>query len=171
MLTRVLTSSDVEAYRVLRLEALTLEPMAFLSSAQDFEKETLESVAVRLQSEPFGKFMVGAFVNQQLVGMVGFLSEVREKIKHKGTIIAVYVTPPHRGKGIAKRLMLEAIRRVKTYPDIKQLNLGVNAAQEAAKKLYDSLGFTVYGLEKHALNVGRHYLDEEHRVLFLTDNT
>ena len=61
MVTRVLTPKDLEAFREIRLEALTLEPTAFASSAEDFEKESLESIAKRLNAEEFGNFTLGAF--------------------------------------------------------------------------------------------------------------
>jgi ribosomal protein S18 acetylase RimI-like enzyme len=167
MILRFLTPSDVEVFRVLRLEALTLEPAAYLTSAHEFEKETLESIALRLQAEGQGKFTLGAFVEEKLVGMVGFVPETRDKIKHKGNIFGVYVSPSYRSQGIAKRLMLEAIKRAKTYPDIKQINLAVTVTQTSAQKLYDALGFEVYGLEKQALKINGQFFYEEHRVLFL----
>jgi hypothetical protein len=43
----------------------------------------------------------------------------------------------------------------------------VAVPQEAARRLYNALGFEVYGYEKHALKVGTTYVDEEHRVLWL----
>jgi ribosomal protein S18 acetylase RimI-like enzyme len=167
MVTRVLTPQDVAAYRTLRLEALTLEPTAFASSAEDFAKESLESVAKRLQVQDFGNFTLGAFEGEQLVGIATFFVEPRLKTEHKGHIFGMYVTPSARGKGVAKALLQTLIERVKTYPNIKKLNLSVMTTQGEAKKLYASLGFEVYGFERNALKLGDTYIDAEDMVLFL----
>jgi ribosomal protein S18 acetylase RimI-like enzyme len=167
MVTRVLTPRDVATYRTLRLEALTLEPTAFASSAEDFEKESLESIAKRLLAEEFGNFTLGAFDNGQLVGISTFFVEPRIKTEHKGHVFGMYVTPEVRGKGVAKVLLQTLIERVKTYPTIKKLNLSVMTTQQEAKRLYVSLGFEVYGLERKALKLGDAYFDAEDMVLFL----
>ena len=167
MTIRVLTPRDVEIYRVLRLEALTLEPAAFASSAEDFEKESFESIAKRLQVEDFGNFTLGAFDGEQLVGIATFFVEPRIKTEHKGHVFGMYITPEARGKGVAKLLLQTLIERVKTYPKVKKLNLSVMRTQQAAKKLYTSLGFEVYGVERIALKLGEDYIDAEDMVLFL----
>jgi ribosomal protein S18 acetylase RimI-like enzyme len=167
MMIRVLTPDDVEQYRALRLEGLILEPTAFASSAEDFEKESLESIAKRLHAELFGNFTLAAFESEQLVGIATFFVEPRLKTGHKGHVFGIYVTPSARGKGIAKVLLQTLIERVKTYPKIKKLNLSVMTTQQAAKKLYTSLGFEVYGFERFALKLGDAYFDSEDMVLFL----
>jgi ribosomal protein S18 acetylase RimI-like enzyme len=167
MTVRVLTPNDVEQYRVLRLEALTLEPAAFASSAEDFGKETPESTAKRLQAVEFGNFTLGAFEGERLIGIATFFVEPRAKTEHKGHVFGMYVTPNARGKGVAKALLQTLIERAKTYPKIKKLNLSVMMTQRVAKKLYTSLGFETYGFERKALKLGEAYIDSEDMVLFL----
>jgi RimJ/RimL family protein N-acetyltransferase len=167
MMTRILTPHDVAAYRALRLEALTLEPTAFGSSAEDFEKESLESITKRMQAQDFGNFTLGAFEGEQLVGIATFFVEPRAKTEHKGHVFGMYVTSSARGKGVAKALLTALIERVKTYPNIRKLNLSVMTTQQAAKRLYTSLGFEVYGLERKALKLNDTYFDSEDMVLFL----
>jgi ribosomal protein S18 acetylase RimI-like enzyme len=93
--------------------------------------------------------------------------EPRVKTEHKGHVFGMYVTPEARGKGVAKALLQTLIERAKTYPKIKKLNLSVMTTQGAAKKLYTSLGFEVYGFERKALKLGEDYIDSEDMVLFL----
>jgi ribosomal protein S18 acetylase RimI-like enzyme len=49
---------------------------------------------------------------------------------------------------------------------VEQVLLAVTTTQEAAAKLYRSLGFESYGCEPRALKIGERYLDEEYLVLF-----
>ena len=79
----------------------------------------------------------------------------------------MYVTPEMRGKGVAKSLMHEAIDKARTLEGIEQIYLTVVSSNVAAKKLYTSLGFEVYGTEKRALKIEQTYLDEDLMVLFL----
>ena len=167
MTIRVLTPDDVDGYRALRLEALKNEPAAFGSSAEDFEKESPESIAKRLQAVAFGNFTLGAFEGEQLVGIATFFIEPRVKIEHKGHVFGMYVTPTARGKGVAKSLLRTLIDRAKTYPKIKKITLSVMVTQHTAKRLYTSLGFEVYGYERTALKLNEEYIDSEDMVLFL----
>jgi len=77
------------------------------------------------------------------------------------------VTAAARGQGVAKAMLTQMLDRVCGYSRLEQVSLSVAVSQEAARRLYSTLGFEVYGYEKHALKVGKSYMDEEHRVLWL----
>ena len=77
----------------------------------------------------------------------------------------MYVAPEMRGEGLARSLMSALISRASVLPDLEQLVLEVVTTNEAAQRLYSSLGFVPYGLERRALRIGNRYLDEE--LLFL----
>ncbi|GIP58481.1 GNAT family N-acetyltransferase [Paenibacillus woosongensis] len=95
--------------------------------------------------------------------MVGFKRGQGMKFKHKGMIWGVYVVPDYRGRGIAKELLQEVLRRGKD----KQINLSVVTANKVAVGLYKILGFERYGTEKNALEyIGRGY-DEEYMTYYL----
>lgn len=49
---------------------------------------------------------------------------------------------------------------------LEQLNLGVVSTNEPAKRLYESMGFKTYGIEKRAIKMNGVYNDDEHMVLF-----
>ena len=162
---RQLTDTDVEIYRVLRLSSLREAPHAFTNSYEEFSQRTLDSIAQQFRSRE--NFTLGAFENDQLVGMVGFYRETALKLRHKGYIVSMYVLLEYRSRGIARALLVEAIDRVKRLPDLKQLLLGVVETQTAAKRLYESLGFIVYGREPDAVKIGDEYFDEEFMLLKL----
>jgi hypothetical protein len=46
----------------------------------------------------------------------------------------------------------------------------VGTTQDAAKQLYRSFGFEVYGTEPRGLKVGSSYVDEDHMILPLARN-
>lgn len=165
MLIRQLTEADVEIYRALRLSGLRESPHAFTNSTEEFSQRTTESIAQQLRG--LENFTLGAFEDDRLVGMVGFYRESALKLRHKGYIVSMYVLPEYRSRGIARALLVEAIARAKRLPDLKQLLLGVVETQTAAKRLYESLGFVVYGREPDAVKIGDEYFAEEFLLLKL----
>lgn len=165
---RILAERDAPEFVRLRLEALTREPHAFGRAPEDPLPWPREGVASHLRAVPEGNFAVGAFADGQMVGQAGFVRAAGPKERHKGSIWGVYVTATARGRGVARAMMTRILDRVRGYPDLEQITLSVSARQEAARRLYSGLGFAVYGYEKRALKVGDTYVDEEHRVLFLS---
>lgn len=160
---RRLLAEDAEIYQTIRLESLKLHPEAFGSS---YEEEMEASVDKYRESLP-KVYTFGAFENGSLIGVVTLFPDGKRKMKHRASIFAMYVAAQARGKGVGKRLVEIAIEQARELGRIEQIHLQVVTSNESAKRLYSSLGFEVYGLEKRALRIGDTYYDEELRVLFL----
>jgi ribosomal protein S18 acetylase RimI-like enzyme len=162
---RLLKPEDVEIYRNIRLKALKDHPEAFSASYEEEIEYPIERFKNRLIEG--NTFTFGAFVHDDLVGVVTLGLEQRNKLIHRANIVGMYVDPQKRRSGIGRRLILEAMRKAKEIDFIEQIYLTVTASNQPAKKLYQTLGFQTYGIDKKALKVGNTYFDDELMVLNL----
>jgi len=159
---RQLTPADAESFRELRLEGLRLNPDAF-GSTYEFEKD---QPLTRYTGWLTSSTVFGAFQNSHLIGTASFTVSSGLKDSHKGLLRAMYVRPAHRRSG-AGRLLVEAI--VQTAREkVERVLLAVVSDNQPALRLYQSLGFRQYGLEKNALKHNGKYSDEILMSLDLT---
>jgi len=164
---RILNKSDAQLYQEVRLSALQINPEAFGSTYEREVNFSLDTVAERLETTN-DKFVLGAFnENNLLVGIVTFMRESNMKTSHKGNVFGMYVAPEGRGQGVGKLLMRKLIDRAKSCEGLEQIKLTVVSDNISAKKLYMSLGFKVYGVERNALKFNGLYCDEDLMVLHM----
>ncbi|SDW23389.1 GNAT family N-acetyltransferase [Paenibacillus sp. CF384] len=161
IVVKTITPDDVEAYWRLRLEALLDSPEAFGATYEASVDTPIESVKARIQASE-DQYVLGAFTESgELVGMVGFRREESVKVKHKGFVWGMYVSPIARQQGVGRLLLQELLNRGRELDGLEQINLMVVTGNERARGLYLSLGFEVYGLERRALKYRGIYYDEE----------
>ena len=82
----------------------------------------------------------------------------------------MYVSPDFREKGIGKSLVQELVIKAKKCDGLEQINLTVISNNNAAKQLYETIGFVTYGKERNALKTGNQYWDDNLMVLQLNSN-
>ena len=167
---RPITHQDATRFFALRARALQEHPEAFAQSHRSHMETPLEAVEERLRStaESPDEFILGLFDGDEaLIGMVGFSRYAADKTRHKGLIWGMYVASEAQGRGFGRALMQEAISRAQAMPGLEQINLAVIDGNTSARRLYLSLGFRTYGLEKRAVIVNGEYLDDEYMALRL----
>ncbi|CAM4327088.1 acetyltransferase [Bacillus manliponensis] len=165
---RVLTKQDAEIYLELRVEGLKQNPEAFSSSYEDIinKEDPIEYKAQILAQDE--NYTLGAFKDNQLIGVATLETKPYVKQEHKAKIGSVYVSPKARGLGAGKSLIKACIELAKKL-DVEQIMLDVVVGNDGAKKLYESLGFKTFGVQERSLKYNGQYWDEEHMVLFLHD--
>ena len=151
---RRLLPADACIYREIRLEALLTSPEAFGSAYETERAEPLASFASRLERSA----VFGAFERSDLLGIAGFFSQQGRKEAHKGFLWGMYVRSRARKAGIGRRLAEAVIDHARQRVELIQLT--VVSGNEPARRLYASLGFTEYGIEKNALKQDGRYWDE-----------
>jgi RimJ/RimL family protein N-acetyltransferase len=158
---RRLTRDDVEAYRAIRLEALTMHPEAFTRTAEDFALQTVVDLAAVLDKLAF----FGAeSPDGQLVGIMAF-DQGQKREAHRGWLLQVYVRPAWRGTGCAQALLDAVLEHARNH--VLQVHLGVAADNLPALRLYQKTGFDIYGTDPRFMKVDGRFIDEHLMVRFL----
>jgi len=152
---RRLCADELEAYRSIRLEAVSSEPAAFASTLNDWIGASDEQWRSRLASAVFVAFDQV----HQPVGMMELSQRLPSKMRHRGLLAGVYVRKSLRGSGIADKL-LDAVSIHAQRLGILQLELAVSAANRAAIRFYARHGFTVAGKISEGLRDGNRAIDE-----------
>ncbi|KGA95864.1 GNAT family acetyltransferase [Alkalihalobacillus alcalophilus ATCC 27647 = CGMCC 1.3604] len=163
---RILNEMDAQLYQELRLKALLINPEEFGSTYEREKEFKIELIEKRLKPTE-DKFVLGAFDKNLLVSIVSFVRESNFKTVHKGNVFGMFVLPEKRGQGIGKAILLELIKVAKNVTGLEQINLTVVSENRAAKSLYKTIGFEVYGVERNALKFKEQYFDEELMVLYI----
>ena len=161
---RQLTADDVEAYRAIRLEALTVSPESYGTSAESFSRRTVESLRTQLAQMAF----FGAFnAARELSGIVAYARDDGERETHRGWLLQVYTRPELRGSGASLAMIEAAVAHART--EVIQLHLMVGTHNAPAIRLYQKAGFAIYGTDPRCLQVNGRYIDEHMMVRFLDE--
>ncbi len=155
-------AADTETFREIRIESTKDAPESFRATEQEMLARPIESFQSQLTGRDGDPVFIGAFEGRSLVGVAALFFEESQKLSHKATVGSVFVKPSSRRKGVGRALMAELLVIARKDKRLRQLNLTVNAANTPAVKLYESLGFSIFGTEPNAAFVKGKGYDEHH---------
>ena len=162
MQIRRIQPADAMAVTRLRVQALTLEPLAFAMSvtqAADWSDDQWAQMASRNSTGV--QTVVLAQVGTELVGMVGCNIDASPKMAHCGMVWGMYVAPPHRNRRIAQQLLQAVIDHGRAH-HLQMLKLSVTTTQTSALHGYLRAGFVQYSHEPALLCVDGAPIDAFH---------
>lgn len=165
MRTAALTAEDAPQYRELMLEAYVQAADAFTSTAEERAKEPLSWWVNRIASTSGLSQCFGAFVDERLVGTVALEYSAKPKTQHSALVIGMYVRPGERRLGLGAGLMQAAVAAARARPGLLVLRLTVTQGNEAAVRLYESVGFSAWGVEPMAILTPSGYMGKVHMAM------
>ena len=153
------TSSDVDSFRELRLEALKNHPTAFGADYEESAARPNEHWQERLKIDKDQEALFFAEHDGQLAGMTGIFRGASRKSRHDSTIWGVYVRPQWHGRHISEALIRSCLGWAKEQ-GLVIVKLAVVTTNQPAIRCYERCGFTTYGTEPKAINYDCLYYDE-----------
>ncbi len=152
---RPMLEPDLLAYKALCDAMLAGHPEAFTSDAETEGRRDLASYRNRLAGGGNGAtlFTLVALDDGRLVGALTCEREPRLKVRHIAHLVGMMVADTHRGRGIGRALLVAALARLRTHPDLAQVTLSVTAGNRAAIGLYEGQGFVRYGCLPDAIRL------------------
>lgn len=166
---RPLVPDDADDFYRLRGHALKTDPEAFQTTLEEFQQTSRPEIEKRFRgtlADPKA-FILGAFADDKMVGMMGLQQYSRSRIQHKGFIWGVYIAPDYRQRGLGGEILDFALRMARGMAGLEQVQVTYVANNDAAGQLYQSRRFVQFGHEQAAMIVNKRPVDEIHAQLFL----
>lgn len=146
-----LVASDAQRYRALMLHAYATAPDAYTSTPEERAAEP-ESWWVRRIADAKGlSEAYGAFIDDDLVGTVTVEFAAKPKTRHKAHLIGMFVSEAARGLGAGRALVHAALSAASARPGVLVVTLTVTEGNLPAVALYESCGFSSFGIEPMAI--------------------
>jgi ribosomal protein S18 acetylase RimI-like enzyme len=162
---RQLTVDDAAALKPFRLQSLRDQPDAYHSTAEEWDVPLDRYEALIRDNPVFAT--VGGDGTLKGLAILGVTGRTKQQISHKCEIWSVYTDPSTRGQGVA-RILMEACITEARKRGYEAIILTAATHLTHVVKLYESLGFVIYGTERGEVKMadGR-YVDNHHMELWL----
>lgn len=155
-----LIPSDYIDYRNTWLNCLNQYPDYFGATLDEgLDLKSLKLANAILNPDEYN-FAFGAFADERLIGMCGFITDMRQKARHRGEIVQLFVDSNYRGNGIGKKLLQLTIEKAFANGKTEQIILSAATGNENAIRLYQQSGFMEYGKLDHFFKSGKEYFSQ-----------
>ena len=121
-----------------------------LRKAEGWDEDYFEMLRLGLMAVPF--FMRGARADGEMLGFIMFTFRVERMwtLATRGYISNLYVVPQHRGRGIGRRLVTDAVERLKKA-GAQSVEMEVYPTNEKGRKFWEKMGFAPFKLRNRIL--------------------
>jgi ribosomal protein S18 acetylase RimI-like enzyme len=147
IMIQILQTEDAARLKPFRLHALAAQPDAYHSTSAEWDKPLTEFEDM-IRSNPHFAALAD---DGQIVGLaiLGVTARPKRQMRHKCELWAVFVSEHMRGQGIARQLVEASITEARRL-GYEAILLTASTHLTHVVKLYESLGFRIYGTE-HAM--------------------
>lgn len=166
---RALAPNELDAWWDLRLRSLRDHPDAFGADYAAAVERGPEYLRGGLADGSVERLFAAFAPNGSLVAQLRTVADTGKR-SHIAMIISVATDQAHRGLGLQKALIRLAVDHCRSFPEIRQVHISVNAENAAALRVYEGAGFVAWGREPRALRSEFGFHDEIHMVMMLDDD-
>ena len=138
---RLMTGSESQEYRKIRLESLKLFPESFGANYEEMKLKPKLLFEQHLEQKQAGTFVVGAYSYTNLVGIISFCDTNEYGLPNTGTFIQMYLKPEYQGKGLGLDLTKAALEQALILTNVNSVVLEVKLHNLAAIVTYQKAGF------------------------------
>lgn len=163
---RALVPDELDAWWDLRLRSLRDHPDAFGGDYESAIQRGPDYLRGGLVDGAVERLFAAFAPDGSLVAQLRTVAETGKR-GHIAMIISVATDPRHRGLGLQKALIRLAVEHCRSFPEVRQVHISVNAENAAALRVYQGAGFVAWGREPRALRSELGFHDEIHMAMML----
>jgi RimJ/RimL family protein N-acetyltransferase len=154
---RVLTKQDAEKFRQLRREVVAESPIGLATTLEEESQRPIEFFQRELSFEEPSR-VFAAFFEEKIIATAGIRWPTKNPSgQHMTILYGVQTSPEFRRQSLSRHLVTQAIIHAFSL-DCLRIYLYVYLPNVAVS-LYESLGFTISGIEPEALKINENYHD------------
>ncbi|MES3031915.1 MAG: GNAT family N-acetyltransferase [Patescibacteria group bacterium] len=163
----ILGPEQWQEYRAIRLKAFRTDPTAFGESYEREEKKSEAEMRKQLSDPNYRAYV--AKIDNKTASLAVYMLFVPQHVEHCAMISSVFTDPEFRRSGLGEKLLRKVLDDLHQNPKITRVRLSVRVDNEAAKKMYEKLGFVQCGIGRKEVKVDGKYYDQAQMDLIFED--